>query len=160
MIPLIRAQTGTAPCPSWHQICEWERMTDTTAPARRIHILVAEDDAEMRTLVVDTLERDGYVVDAVRDGGEVMTRITDSYRATPSYPRVDLIVTDVRMPVSSGLDLVDAMRNAKWTIPIVIMTAFGDASTRARAEALGATLLDKPFKMGELRAVVRDKLSC
>lgn len=133
-------------------------MTDTVQPPRRIHILVAEDDAEMRSLVVDTLSKDGYVVEAVRDGGEVMRRITDSYRATPSYARADLIITDVRMPVSSGLDLVQAMRNAKWTIPIVIMTAFGDAATRARAESLGATLLDKPFKIGDLRSVVRDLL--
>ena len=135
-------------------------MNDTAASLAlaRIRILVADDDAEMRRLVVDTLVEDGYLVAAVADGGEVMRRITDSCRATPLLPRVDLVVTDVRMPVSNGLDLVHAMRNAKWTIPIVIMTAFADPETRARAESLGATLLDKPFKMGELRELVRDML--
>jgi DNA-binding response OmpR family regulator len=123
-----------------------------------INILVAEDDPQMRSIVADALRKDGYVVDPVGDGGEVMLRIIDSYRVTRTMPRIDLVVTDVRMPVSSGLGLVESMRKAGWTIPVVIMTAFGDAETCERAQSLGATLLDKPFKMGELRQRVRDLL--
>jgi DNA-binding response OmpR family regulator len=47
------------------------------------------------------------------------------------------------------------MREAGLKVPVVIMTAFGNPETREKAEALGAALLDKPFKMEALRALVR-----
>jgi DNA-binding response OmpR family regulator len=57
--------------------------------------------------------------------------------------------------VYTGLEIVSGMREAGLEVPVVIMTAFGNPETRAKAEALGAALLDKPFKMEALRALVR-----
>jgi DNA-binding response OmpR family regulator len=70
----------------------------------------------------------------------------------------DLIVSDLRMPVCSGLDIVKGLREAHWNTPVILMTAFGDDETRARADKLGALLFDKPFQMNVLRLVVRNLL--
>ena len=121
-------------------------------PAR---IVVAEDDFEMRRLVADCLRKEGYEVHEVADGAELLLRIEDSFFLRRVPAPVDLFVTDIRMPVYTGLEIVNGMREAGMAMPVVIMTAFGNPETRERAEALGAALLDKPFKMEALRALVR-----
>jgi len=125
-------------------------------PAR---IVVAEDDFEMRRLVADCLRREGYEVHEVRDGAELLLRIEDSFFLRPTPITVDLFVTDNRMPIYTGLEIVCGLREAGMQMPVVIMTAFGNAETRQRAEQLGAALLDKPFKMEALRALVRRLLN-
>jgi CheY-like chemotaxis protein len=121
-------------------------------------VLVAEDDGEMRKLVIEALQKDGYKVIGVPDGSQLLIRITSHYRLRPDPEPIDLIVTDIRMPVVSGLDIVQSLRDADWTTPVVVMTAFGNVETRLRADALGAVLLDKPFKIALLRMVVRNLL--
>ncbi len=126
---------------------------------RRPRILVAEDDGELRQVMTESLGKDGYEVVDVPDGSQLLIRITNHYRLCPDPEPIDVIVTDVRMPVVSGLEIVQSLRDADWTIPIVVVTAFADAETRARAAHLGAVLLDKPFKMQALRLAVRQLLS-
>jgi len=67
---------------------------------------------------------------------------------------VDIIVSDVRMPICSGLELIERMFEARWRIPCILMTAFGDDDIRRRAAAVGALLLDKPLSLDELREAV------
>jgi DNA-binding response OmpR family regulator len=121
-------------------------------------VIVAEDDGEMRKLVVEALEKDGYDVVGVADGSQLLVRLTNHYRLRPDPEPIDLIVTDIRMPIVSGLDIVQGLRDADWATPIVIMTAFGNVETRLRAEAMGAALLDKPFEIELLRTVARTLL--
>jgi CheY-like chemotaxis protein len=116
-------------------------------------VLVAEDDREMRRLIVDALRKDGYEVVEVPDGGRMLVRITDEcFRATS--PTIDLIVSDVRMPICSGLEIVRAIRDSGWTVPVILMTAFGDDETRDRAAEMDAVLFDKPFDLDDLRTAV------
>ena len=119
-------------------------------------VLVAEDDAEMRRVVTDALRKDGYDVREAPDGGRLLNAITALY-ANPAA-MVDLIVSDIRMPICGGLQIVESLRQARWNIPVILMTAFGDDETRAQAMRLGALLFDKPFAMADLRAVVRSLL--
>ncbi|MGH7283424.1 MAG: response regulator transcription factor [Polyangiaceae bacterium] len=131
-----------------------DRTPDSTpARARPARILVAEDDLEMRRLVVESLQADGHEAVDVMDGGQLLVQLT-SFDRLVAEP-IDLIVTDIRMPAPSGLEIVQTLREAEWKTPIVIMTAFGDPETRARARSLGAVLLEKPFKMRTLRGIVR-----
>ncbi|MGO9837936.1 MAG: response regulator [Polyangiaceae bacterium] len=65
-----------------------------------------------------------------------------------------MIVSDIRMPICSGLQILAAMRDARWRTPVILMTAFGDETTRRHAESLDAVLVDKPFEMDDLRAAV------
>jgi DNA-binding response OmpR family regulator len=129
-----------------------QSVPDVDRPAR---IVIAEDDFEMRRLVADCLRREGYDVHEVTDGAELLLQIEGALFMRPTAAPVDLFVTDIRMPVYTGLELVSGMREAGMKMPVVIMTAFGNPETRERAEELDATLLDKPFKMEELRALVR-----
>jgi len=122
----------------------------------RPRILVAEDDPEMRRVVVDALKRDGYDVSEAPDGGRLLVAITAHY--THAEAEVDLIISDVRMPICSGLEILENLRRTKCDVPIILMTAFGDDETRARAAAAGAILFDKPFALADLRAVVADVL--
>ena len=125
---------------------------DVDRPAR---IVVAEDDFEMRRLVTDCLRKEGYEVQEAADGGELLLRIENDLVMRRNPVPVDLFVTDIRMPVYTGLEIVTGLREAGLDMPVIIMTAFGNPETRERAEALGAALLDKPFKMEQLRALVR-----
>jgi DNA-binding response OmpR family regulator len=114
-------------------------------------ILVAEDDMEMRRIVVDALRTEGYEVIEAADGKELLTLLI---RARDREP-IDLIVTDVRMPGWSGLDLLSVLRDAEWTTPMIVMTSFGDRETRARAAELGALLLDKPLRLDMMITAIR-----
>jgi DNA-binding response OmpR family regulator len=131
----------------------------TPATSHKPRVLVADDDTEMRRLVAESLRKDDYEVIEEPDGGRLLVRIAAIYSFQETMDPFDLIVSDIRMPVCSGLDIVKGLREAHWTTPVILMTAFGDDETRARAHKLGALLFDKPFQMGALRAVVRTLLN-
>ena len=117
-------------------------------------ILVAEDDEAMRRIVVETLRKDGYVVSEVRDGGRLLVTLAREYVHVDGTDLVDLLVSDVRMPVCTGIQILEQLRAANWPVPVILMTAFGDEATKRRARLLRAILLDKPFEMDALRAAV------
>ena len=114
-------------------------------------IIVAEDDAEMRDLIAAALRKDGHEVTAVADGAKLLLEVV----ARPPERGLDLIVSDLRMPVSSGLQILKGLREAGWKTPFVLLTAFGDDQTRTLTESLDAVLLDKPFELDALRATVK-----
>lgn len=116
-------------------------------------VLVAEDDDEMLRLVVEALGKDGYDVTGVSDGKRLFVALGDGL-LWGGEVRTDLVVADVRMPGFSGLQILRALRGAHSFLPVILMTAFGDKTTRERAHTLGATLLDKPFHLRDLRTVV------
>lgn len=124
-------------------------------PARR-RVLLVEDDPEMRELMALTLRADGYEVREAADGAEALRVLGTSAAEGPE--RIDLVVSDVRMPGCSGLEMLQRLRGAPSEIPVVLVTAFGDRETHARARRLGAALLDKPFDMDDLRALVFEAL--
>ena len=108
----------------------------------------------MRALVVESLRTDGYEVTELASGAALLIFIARTYRAKErdGVEMPDLIVSDVRMPVMSGLQIVRGIRDAHWTTPVILMTAFGDANSRREAAELDAVLIDKPLRMAHLRA--------
>lgn len=123
------------------------------SPAR---IVVADDDDAMRRMVADTLRVDGHDVVELADGGRLLVLIARCCRGEVSIP--DLIVSDVRMPVMTGLAMLKGLRDAHWKIPVILMTAFPDTDTLWRAKALDAKVLAKPFTLEELRSVASASL--
>jgi CheY-like chemotaxis protein len=117
-------------------------------------VLVAEDDPEMRKLVVDALRKDGHEVLEAHDGAGMLVVLAETFQVDSTLGRIDVIVSDMRMPVWSGLELLERLAEAGWRIPSILMTAFGDEETRLCAARVGAMLMDKPFSMGELREAV------
>ena len=111
----------------------------------------------MLRLIVEAFRTDGYEVQEARDGGRLLVQLTHGLRC--DYEQVDLIVSDVRMPICTGIQVIEALRAAHCFVPVILMTAFGDTRTRGQAELLGAVLFDKPFALGDLRATVAELLA-
>lgn len=108
-------------------------------------ILVAEDDPEMMAVVTEFLVHDGYEVEPISDGGRLAALVESAL--------VDAVVSDLRMPVRTGLEVLETLRRTR-SVPFVLMTGFADDQTRAQAAHLGAILLEKPFHMHELRVAL------
>lgn len=124
---------------------------------RRAQIIVADDDADMRRLVVDTLTADGHEILDVGDGGRLLVLIARCCRGEATLP--DLIVSDVRMPVMSGMGMLKGVRDAHWSVPVILMTAFPNLELIWRAESMAARVLAKPFGLQALRGAVQKALT-
>ena len=119
-----------------------------------VRVFVAEDQPEMRALIARMLRQDGYEVIEAGDGPALIDSLVRSIVDEARMP--DLIITDIRMPGASGLDVVARLRRSDWSTPIIFITAFGDHQAHAEAKRLGAVgCLDKPFDLDELRSMVR-----
>lgn len=119
----------------------------TDSMAHGAHILVVEDDGEMRTLIAKFLRQNGYRVTGARDGREMWE--------TLNHAPVDLVLLDVMLPGQSGLDLTRALR-ARMRVPIIMVTARGDETDRIVGLELGADdYIPKPFSRPELLARIR-----
>jgi DNA-binding response OmpR family regulator len=135
---------------------EWDWSLVFAAPPAHIppRILLAEDDVSMRQLVAEALQKDGYEITEVSDGGRLLVTLAHQFTQGDGALSVDLLVSDVRMPICTGIQILEQLRAARCVIPILLMTAFGDEGTRRKAHSLGAVLIDKPFPLIELRAAV------
>jgi DNA-binding NtrC family response regulator len=123
------------------------------APAESTLVLLAEDDAELRKLIAATLRGEGYEVLEAANGMELL----DALELMIVRRRPYAIVSDVRMPLLSGMDVLAVMRAASTEIPVILITAFGDIDTHGEAHDLGAAaILDKPFDMSALVALLSD----
>jgi len=110
-------------------------------------ILVVDDDREMRGLVSDLLSEEGYTAEAVESGEAAARRID----ASP----YDLIISDLKMPGISGLDLLRMIKQGRPDQAMILITAFGSMETAIDAMKAGALdYIIKPFKSESLRIVV------
>lgn len=123
-----------------------------------LRVLLAEDQPQMRSLLCGMLIRDGYEVIEVEDGPSLLRALISGLLEEQARAP-DLIITDVRMPGLTGLEVLARLRREDWDTPIILITAFGDEELHAEATRLGATrVLDKPFELDELRGAVRELL--
>lgn len=117
-------------------------------------ILVAEDDEEMIGLLVGALQRAGYDTISCHDGLELLRRL--EFTGANDSEEFDLVISDIRMPHISGMDVLRARSLGCDFPPIILITAFGDDWTHGKARYLGAVdVFDKPFDIGELVNRVR-----
>lgn len=120
-------------------------------------ILLAEDDREMRRLLELRLRREGYDLDSCENGFELLQHI-DTFSEEKSS-KFDLIISDIRMPGFTGMEILDYVNSNGGAPPVILITAFGDDETRAQAERLNvATILNKPFDLDELAKIIRRTL--
>jgi len=112
----------------------------------------------MRSLVAEALRRDAHEVFEVGDGARLLVRIGRQYRQSEPEQHIDLIVTDLRMPLVTGMAILRGLRAAHCTTPVILMTGFGDDRVRRETAELGAVLIEKPFTMTALRALVLELL--
>lgn len=116
--------------------------------SRTPHILVVDDDREIRDLVGKVLERDGFRISRAEDGVAMRRALADG--------AIDLIVLDIMLPGKDGLALCRDLRGAHDTTPIIMLTAKGDDIDRILGLEMGADdYLTKPFNSRELTARVK-----
>jgi len=112
------------------------------------HILIVDDDAEIRSLLGKYLLKNGLRVTAVADG-RAMWQALDA-------GRIDLIVLDIMLPGDDGLTLCRTLRAKSSEIPIIMLTARGDETDRVVGLEMGADdYLAKPFSARELLARIK-----
>ncbi len=115
-------------------------------------IFLAEDDPEMRRLVQQTLERNGHLVTSTGSGAELFERL--AYAREVGIP-VALVISDIRMPGLSGLEVLREVRARSIEAPVLLISAFCEEEVLSEAEQLGAAVvLSKPFDMEALLTVV------
>ena len=113
----------------------------------RGRILVVEDRENLRRLVETTLAEEGFKVDAAADGAAGI-----ELAAASVY---DLVLTDLKLPEASGLDLLRAVKRSQPATPVVVFTAFGSVGTAVEAMKLGAAdFLEKPIEIEDLLKLV------
>jgi len=114
-------------------------------------VLVIEDEPGIMDFVRRGLEAEGFTVVAVADGlhGESLA-LTESF---------DAIVLDLMLPSRGGMEILAALRRAKPSVPVIVLTARGEVDDRvAGLEAGAVDYLVKPFSLAELLARVRAQL--
>jgi DNA-binding NtrC family response regulator len=122
----------------------------------RARVLLAEDDDDLRWALAECIRSEGYEVLAVADGRGVLERLGAAMLLERRELPVDVIVTDLRMPGLTGMQLLESVRNGRYRIPVVVITAFADDQTRHEAEALGAAaFLEKPVDVAALQRALR-----
>ena len=112
-------------------------------------ILSVDDSASIRQMVKLTLSGAGYDVIQANDGAEGLEKAKGA--------KVDMVMTDLNMPVMNGLALIKELRKlpAYQGIPILFLTTESDAALKSEAKAAGATgWITKPFKPEQLLSVV------
>jgi DNA-binding NtrC family response regulator len=111
-------------------------------------LLLVEDKNELRAMLRKALERAGYAVDEAPDGAAAIQKV----RAR----RYLMVITDLKMPGASGLDVLRETKQADATIPVLLLTAFGSVEEAVTAMKEGAfDFLQKPVDLDHLKLLVQ-----
>jgi len=114
-------------------------------------ILVVDDDPGQRQLLESFLRGQGFPVETAASGPEALARLGESGGA-----RVAMVISDVRMPAMSGLEMLRQIRPAHPRLPVLLVTAYADIRDAVEAMRDGAVnYLEKPIDLDELLASVR-----
>ena len=122
------------------------------------YILVVDDEPDVESLFRQQFRRD------IRSGRFVMEFAASAPEAlerakTIADPSLILILSDINMPGMTGLEMLPKVKAARPNVPVIMITAYGDEATRAKAIELGATgLLTKPIDFGSLRQQIDQRL--
>jgi PAS domain S-box-containing protein len=132
----------------------WREQRPSNTPANGERILVVEDDDGVRRLVYRVLRRAGYRVIEARDGQQALEEFL------PHVKEIDLVLTDVRMPLVKGDELALRLRAVHPTIPVVFMSGYApETMVREMPGGDPVTILAKPFSNADLLSVVHEALS-
>jgi FixJ family two-component response regulator len=104
-----------------------------------VHIMVVDDERNIRNNLRMLLEAEGYKVDTANSGDEALARVKEG-------GRYDIAFVDIQMPKMNGLELLRFLRGLRSKMPVVMLTAYGTVSRAVEAMKLGAVdFLEKPF---------------
>jgi DNA-binding response OmpR family regulator len=121
--------------------------TRADGPTSAQRVLVADDDPEMRSLLAEELRDEGYEVTLAKNGLDVLSEIP--------FRSFDAVITDWKLPVRDGLLILRTVKEVRPDLPVVLITAYGDAKIRKKVEKTGAIYLQKPFSMEAFKGLIR-----
>jgi len=114
-------------------------------------ILIVEDEPKMLRLLELNLGEEGYSIHTVADAEAGLNALRQE--------RIDLVVTDLKLPGMDGLEFLQAVKRADARIPVIVMTAYGTVETAVEAMKAGASdYVLKPFSLEEMKLIVRKEL--
>ena len=114
-------------------------------------ILVADDELSMRQFLEILLKKEGHEVVCAGDGQEAFSR----FQSDP----VDLVISDIKMPRIDGLELLRRVKEQRSSLPVIMVTAYASPEDAIAAMKAGAyDYLTKPFKLEEIKSVIRNAL--
>lgn len=121
-----------------------------TAPAdgksaREISILVVDDDDEVRGMLAETLQDFGYSVRQAASGEEALPILTEG-------SAIDMLITDIRMPGMSGLELAEQVERERAGVGIIVISGY------FQPQPVRQRFLRKPFRIHELATAVEEEL--
>lgn len=115
-------------------------------------VLIVEDDEEMRSLLKDFLEEEGFEIDCVGNGSEALRLLVRKF--------FDIVITDLRMAGLTGLEIIPGIRMLHPQTPVIVITAFGNEELHQRALERGAIFyLEKPIRFNILKSKINEALS-
>ena len=117
----------------------------------KTNVLVVDDDNHMRIALRESLARAGYNVSVAQDGKEALARIAGSL--------YDLVITDVKMPHVTGIDLLKEIKDTSPLLPVILITGYGTVQDAVKVIKEGAyDYIQKPFNTDTLYGVVKRAL--
>lgn len=118
---------------------------------KKHHILIVDDDRQLRIALEKIFRKEGYTVSTASNAIEACEIVIQG--------KCDLVLTDIRMPEQSGIDLLDRIRKFNPNIQTIIMTAFGEPLSYQNAMEKGAIeYIHKPIKKDAILKIVHDAL--
>ena len=124
------------------------------AESRRATLLVVEDEEALRASICRLLRAEGYQVLEAGDGARALQVLED-----PAAEQVELVLTDLRMPVMDGRQLASALARLRPSLPIVFMSGYTAQLMDLRLVSPHLAFQAKPFPDTDLLAAVRGQLS-
>ena len=123
-----------------------------------VSVLVVDDEPDLEVLFRQQFRRElrarRFVMDFASSAAQALNRISDTGEQT-----LILILSDINMPGMSGLEMLPELRARRPDVPVIMITAYGDAETRKTAFERGAqALLTKPIDFGQVRQAIQARL--
>jgi CheY-like chemotaxis protein len=123
-----------------------------------VSVLVVDDEPDLEVLFRQQFRRElrarRFVMDFAGSAAQALNRISDT-----GEQMLILILSDINMPGMSGLEMLPELRARRPDVPVIMITAYGDAETRKTALERGAqALLTKPIDFGQVRQAIEARL--
>jgi two-component system response regulator PilR (NtrC family) len=112
-------------------------------------ILVVDNEKSMREMLSIALEKEGYEVETARNGEVAVEMVEKS--------GFDVVITDINMPRSNGIDVLDAVNRVRPETPVIMMTGYASPETAVETMKKGAyDYITKPFNMEDFKLIIRN----
>jgi two-component system response regulator AtoC len=125
----------------YRRVAERRKGSDTNTSIHGARVLIADDDESMREVLSQLLEEEGYTLDEAASGQEVLEKV-----ATTNKSRPDIVLLDIGMPDTDGIQVLQTILEQGIDIPVIIITGRGAGSLVVKAMQIGAAdYIRKPF---------------